>query len=147
MIVGAAQKAPNYFREGGYRCPTDPRDGLMQYAFQTKMTTFELFKSIPRVFNDFNTFMGNTMGAREYWVDWFPVQERLLYGAKTDSALIVDVGAGRGHDMLAFNGKYPGRGRLVLQDLPSVISSLDDLNPAIEVMPYDFFTEQPVKGI
>lgn len=147
MIVGAAQKAPNYFREGGYRCPTDPHDGLMQYAFQTKMTSFELFKSIPRVFKDFNTFMGNTMGAREYWVDWFPVQERLLDGVQDGPALIVDVGAGKGHDMLAFHAKYPGRGRLVLQDLPSVTNSLDDPNPAIEVMPYDFFTEQPVKGI
>lgn len=147
MIVGAAQKAPNYFREGGYHCPTDPRDGLMQYAFQTKLTVFELFKSIPRVFKDFNTFMGNTMGAREYWVDWFPVQERLLDGIKDGPALVVDVGAGKGHDMLAFHAKYPGRGSLVLQDLPSVTSILGDLNPAIEVMPYDFFTEQPVKGI
>jgi hypothetical protein len=148
MIVGAAQKAPNYFREGGYRCPTDPRDGLMQYAFQTKLTTFELFKSIPRVFRDFNTFMGNTMGAREYWVDWFPVPERLLDGteSQTGSALVVDVGGGRGHDMLAFNAKYPGRGRLVLQDLPSITDGLDDLDPYVEVMPYDFFTEQPVKG-
>lgn len=146
MIVGAAQKAPNYFREGGYRCPTEPRDGLMQYAFQTKMTAFELFKSIPRVFKDFNTFMGNTMGARQYWVDWFPVQDRLLDGARPDSALVVDVGAGRGHDLLEFNAKYPGQGRLVLQDLPSVTSSLGDVDPAVEVMPYDFFTEQPVKG-
>lgn len=119
----------------------------MQYAFQTKMTSHELFKSIPRVFKDFNTFMGNTMGAREYWVDWFPVQERLLDGVQDGPALIVDVGAGKGHDMLAFHAKYPGRGRLALQDLPSVTSSLDGLDPAIEVMPYDFFTEQPVKGI
>lgn len=146
MIVGAAQKAPNYFREGGYRCPTDPRDGLMQYAFQTKMTSFELFKSIPRVFKDFNTFMGNTMGARQYWVDWFPVQERLLDGAKADHALLVDVGGGRGHDLLEFNTKYPGRGHLVLQDLPSVTDSLGDVDSSIEVMPYDFFTEQTIKG-
>lgn len=147
MIVGAAHKAPNYLCEAGYKCPTDPRDGFMQYAFQTKMTTFELFSSIPRVFKDFNTFMGNTMGARDYWVDWFPIQERLLDGATDKSALVVDVGAGRGHDVLAFHAKYPGRGRLVLQDLHPVTGSLADLDPAIEIMAYDFFTEQPVKGI
>lgn len=147
MIVGAAHKAPNYLREGGYRCPTDPRDGFMQYAFRTKMTTFELFSSIPRIFKDFNTFMGSTMGARRYWVDWYPIQERLLDGADDNSALVVDVGGGKGHDVLAFHAKYPGRGRLVLQDLAPVMENLTDLDPGIEPMAYDFFTEQPVKGV
>lgn len=91
MIVGAMQKAPNYLSEAGYRCPVDPHDGFMQYAFQTKLTTFELFNSIPRVLKDFNMFMGNTMGARKYWVDWFPIEERLLSGANDSSALVVDV--------------------------------------------------------
>ncbi|OAA52903.1 sterigmatocystin 8-O-methyltransferase [Cordyceps fumosorosea ARSEF 2679] len=147
MIVGAAQKAPKYLKEYGYRCPTDPRDGLMQFAFQTKMNTFELFSSIPQVNRDFNLFMGNTMGARNYWVDWYPVERQLLDGAGGDAPLLVDVGAGKGHDLLAFHEKYPGRGKLVLQDLASVTDSLSGaVDPAIAVMTYDFFTEQPVKG-
>ncbi|KAI1486916.1 sterigmatocystin 8-O-methyltransferase [Biscogniauxia mediterranea] len=147
MVVGAAHKAPNYLREAGYRCPTDAHDGLMQYAFQTKLTTFELFISRPRVLKDFNTFMGNTMGARKYWVDWFPVNERLLdnVAIAADSPLLVDVGAGKGHDLLAFRSKYPHiEGRLILQDLAPVISSIQVVDPAIELMIYDFFTEQPV---
>mgnify|MGYP005987625831 CR=1 FL=1 len=147
MIVGAAQKAPKYLKEYGYKCPTDPRDGLMQFAFQTKMTTFELFSSIPQVLKDFNLFMGNTMGARNYWVDWYPVEQQLLDGANHQSALLVDVGAGKGHDLLAFHEKYPGKGKLVLQDLESVTDSVQGtIDPAVEVMTYDFFTEQPVKG-
>ncbi|ROV95171.1 hypothetical protein VMCG_08553 [Cytospora schulzeri] len=146
MIVGAAHKAPKYFKEAGYRCPTDPHDGLMQYAFQTKLTTFDLFCTMPSVFRDFNTFMGNTMGARSYWVDWFPVSERLLEGATQDAALLVDVGAGKGHDLIAFHDKYPHQGRLVLQEMASVVESLSHIDPAIERMSYDFFTEQPVKG-
>ncbi|KAF1738162.1 Demethylsterigmatocystin 6-O-methyltransferase [Beauveria bassiana] len=149
MIVGAAQKAPKYLKEYGYRCPTNPRDGLMQYAFQTKLTTFELFSSIPHVLKDFNLFMGNTMGARNYWVDWYPVEQQLLDGAtnKDEAPLLVDVGAGKGHDLLAFYAKYPGRGKLVLQDLGSVTESVKGtIDPAIEVMTYDFFTEQPIKG-
>lgn len=146
-IVEAGNKAPKYFSEAGYRCPTDPRDSLMQYAFQTKLTTFEYMSSIPRVLKDFNTFMGNTMGARKYWTDWFPVQERLLDGANEASPLLVDVGGGKGHDVLDFQAKYPQNGqRLVLQDLSSVTSDVADLGPAIERMTYDFFTEQPVKG-
>lgn len=146
-MVGAMRKAPKYFQESGYRCPTDPRDGLMQYAFQTKLSTFDFFSSLPSVFRDFNTFMGNTMGARGYWVDWFPAEERLLNeDYDHDTALLVDVGAGKGHDLGAFHDKYAGRGRLVLQDLPNIIESMGQIDPAIELMKYDFFTEQPVKS-
>ncbi|KAK2615902.1 hypothetical protein N8I77_002625 [Diaporthe amygdali] len=147
MIVEAVQNAPKYFREAGYNCPTEPRDGLVQYAFQTKLTTFEFFSSNPRVLKDFNTFMGNTMGGRKYWTDWFPVQERLLEGANETSPLLVDVGGGKGHDVLVFLAKYPQKGRrLILQDLAPVISDLAGLDPAIERMTCDFFTEQPVQG-
>ncbi|KAI0011122.1 O-methyltransferase-domain-containing protein [Xylariaceae sp. FL0662B] len=146
MIVGAAMKAPKWLKETGYRCPTDPDDGLMQYAFETKLTTFQLFSSMPDVLKDFNTFMGNTMGARSYCVDWFPVQERLLDGASKEFALLVDVGAGKGHDIIAFHDKYPDRGLLVLQDLAAVTDHIENLDPAIKRMAYDFFTEQPVKG-
>ncbi|RYP04949.1 hypothetical protein DL765_009997 [Monosporascus sp. GIB2] len=146
LLISAAQKAPKYFKEADYRCPTDPKDSLMQYAFQTKLTTFEYYSSMPEVLRDFNMFMGNTMGARSYWVDWFPVQERLLDGSTADSALLVDVGGGRGHDLLAFHEKYPRQGRLILQDLAPVIESIGDLNPAIERVSYDFSTEQPLQG-
>ncbi|KAI0514347.1 putative O-methyltransferase [Xylaria bambusicola] len=146
MIVGAASQAPKYFKEAGYQCPTDPHDGLMQYAFRTKLTTFEFFKSMPEIFNDFNMFMGNTMGARHYWVDWFPVQDILLDGATNGSPLLVDVGGGKGHDVVSFHTRYPHQGRLVLQDLESVIESIEGLDSAIEVMEYNFFTEQPVEG-
>ncbi|KAK5632317.1 hypothetical protein RRF57_008031 [Xylaria bambusicola] len=145
LIVGSATQAPKYFAEAGYRCPTDPRDGLIQYAHHTKMTVFELLASMPSTFKDFNTFMGNTMGARHYWIDWYPVKASVLDGATDQSALLVDVGGGKGHDLLAFNAKYPGRGRLVLQDLPPVINAIRSVGPGIETMVYDFFTEQPVK--
>jgi len=138
--------APKYFQEAGYKCPTDPNNGLMQYAFQSKLPTFQLIASKPNVLRDFNTFMGNTMGARGYWTDWFPVQQQLLDGADKESALIVDVGAGKGHDLLAFNKKFPGKGRLVLQDLAPVIENLQDLDKSIDTMTYDFFTSQPVTG-
>lgn len=147
MIVGAAQKAPKYLKEYGYRCPADPRDGLMQFAFQTKLTTFELFSSMPPVLRDFNLFMGNTMGARDYWVDWYPVEQQLLDGAHDRTPFLVDVGAGKGHDLVAFHEKYPNKGRLVLQDLATVTDSVKEtLDPAIDVMTYNFFTEQPVQG-
>ncbi|KAI1747698.1 putative O-methyltransferase [Xylaria castorea] len=145
MVVSTATKAPRYFKEAGYNCPTDPRDGLTQYAFQTKLSAFQLYSSMPGILKDFNMFMGNTMGARSYWINWYPVHERLLNGSVQELPLLVDVGGGKGHDLLAFHEKYPARGRLVLQDLVAVTDSIQDINP-IELMAYDFFTEQPVHG-
>ncbi|KAI1212409.1 putative O-methyltransferase [Annulohypoxylon truncatum] len=146
MIVGAATKAPKWLKESGHRCPTNPHDGFIQYAYQTKLNIFQLFSTMPDLMKDFNLFMGNTMGARDYWVDWFPVQERLIDGATKESALLVDVGAGKGHDLLAFHNKYPDQGLLVLQDLAAVTDNLEGLDPSIKPMAYDFFAEQPVKG-
>ncbi|OJD11334.1 hypothetical protein AJ78_07871 [Emergomyces pasteurianus Ep9510] len=146
LIVPAMQSAPAYFLQRGYSCPIDPKDGLTQYAFNTKQTTFERIVSSPSLLKDFNTFMGNTMGARKYWFDWYPVQSQILDGASQEKALLVDVGAGKGHDLLAFMKKFPNTGKLVLQDLPEVITGLEDLDKAIDKVTYDFFTEQPITG-
>ncbi|KAI1116311.1 putative O-methyltransferase [Nemania sp. NC0429] len=146
LIAGPTTQAPKYFAEAGYRCPTDPRDGLMQYGLHAKLTVFELLASMPNTFKDFNTFMGNTMGARQYWVDWYPIETSVIDGATDESALLVDVAGGKGHDILAFHAKYPGRGRLVLEDLPAVVKAAGSIGPSIETVGYNFFTEQPVKG-
>ncbi|KAI0157909.1 putative O-methyltransferase [Hypoxylon sp. FL1284] len=146
MVVASAVKAPKLMREAGYRCPTDPHDGFLQYAFQTKLNAFQLLATMPEVQRDFNMFMGNTMGARIYWVDWFPVKERLLDGATKDSALLVDVGGGKGHDIMVFHDRCPNQGTLVLQDLAAVTDSTRDLDPSIQLMTHDFFTAQPIKG-
>ncbi|KAF3484260.1 uncharacterized protein GIQ15_03584 [Arthroderma uncinatum] len=146
LIVPAMQSAPEFLLQRGHSCPVDPKDGLMQFAFDTKQTTFERITSTPSLLKDFNMFMGNTMGARKYWVDWYPVQSQILDGVTLDKALIVDVGAGKGHDLLAYKNKFPNTGRLVLEDLPAVVEALGDLDSAIDKVAYDFFTEQPVTG-
>ncbi|RDW78960.1 uncharacterized protein DSM5745_05812 [Aspergillus mulundensis] len=62
---------------------------------------------------------------------------------------IVDIGGNEGHDLVALRKRYPGlRGRLVLQDLPAVVQGKDtELDRyGIEVMGYNFFEPQPVRG-
>jgi hypothetical protein len=147
VVIGAAVKAPKYFKEAGYRSPTSISDGIVQYAFQTKLPVFQYLSSMPSVLKDFNTFMGNTMGARNYWVDWYPCHEQILDGATSEGALIVDVGGGKGHDVDAFRVKFPGSGRLVVQDLGPVIEGIESLDGAIERQVSDFFTPQPEIGI
>lgn len=76
--------------------------------------------------------------------DFYPVQELLVKGARTDedAVLLVDVGGSLGHDIEEFHRKHPtALGRLVLQDLPAVIGQIERIDPAIEPTAYDFFTE------
>ncbi|KAF7901467.1 hypothetical protein EAF00_003688 [Botryotinia globosa] len=150
----AALHAPRYFLETSHTSPTNPHDGLMQYAHGTKLQSFDYFGTMPgNVLGDFNTFMGNTMGARRYWLDWWPVEERVFEGVEgADNTLLVDVGGGKGHDIMAFKEKFGRRekrvGRLVLQDQPHVLEEIGEgeLGEGIEKCGYDFFTEQTVKN-
>jgi hypothetical protein len=82
------------------------------------------------------------------WVDVFQ-PESLLPTARTgeEDVLLVDVGGNQGHDLKMFQehrGKLPGR--LILQDLPQAVKKHEKPLEGIEVMGYDFFTTQPIKG-
>ena len=95
--------------------------------------------------------MGGYSQGRPSWMDanFFPVQERLIKGAKSedDAVFIVDIGGSIGHDLAEFSRKHPETpGRLVLQDLPVVVGQITSLDAKIERMAYDFYTEQPLLG-
>jgi hypothetical protein len=125
----------------------------VQYAKQTKHNIFQYLQSIPSLFQDFNLFMGNTMGARDYWHDWYNVESRLIRGFDLSNgpALLVDIGGGKGHDLIAFDNSF-GRsyeGKLVLQDQPQVLEAIPpgELSERITKVAYDFFEAQPEKGL
>lgn len=88
---------------------------------------------------------------RAKWIDpgCVPVEEVLGQNARTDSdaVLLVDVGGGLGQDIVDFQKSYGHLpGRLVLQDLPTVIESVQGLPTKVEAMGHDFFTPQPIHG-
>ena len=149
VVIINAIKGPKFIHENGNRCPTEPTDGFLQYAHQTKYNVFDFMRTMPSLLKDFNNYMGHTMGAKQYWLDWFPVEERLLQDLDATAALLVDIGGGKGHDIQAFHEKYTNHGRLILQDLPHGLDSIKpgSLDPTVEVMVHDFFTEQPIQGM
>jgi hypothetical protein len=66
------------------------------------------------------------------------------------STLLVEIGGGKGHDLVAFDvafGKSKG-GELVLQNLPQVLNEIpgNQMSSKIQKMVHDFFGDQPVKG-
>lgn len=86
------------------------------------------------------------------WFDVPAIMNAVFGDAKSgkEDVLLVDVGGAGGEDLLAFHKAQPSLpGRLMLQDLPTSIDSLDAATFAqqgVEIMGHDFFTPQPVRG-
>lgn len=97
----------------------------------------------------FNTYMTGNESSRPSWIDWYPVEERLLKDAKADdnAVLIIDIAGGRGHYLATFKQRFPHiKGRLILQEVPKVIDDTRSLDSSIERMKHNMFEPQPVKG-
>lgn len=145
-------KLPSYFMETGYKNPGDAFSGPFQYAMNTKVHYFDWLKSQPKQQAAFNSLMKISRAGRgEEWFEFFPVEDKFQTDQSTtgttDAPLLVDVGGGLGHDLTAFQAKYPNlAGRLILQDLPVAIDNIKELGSGIEKMKYDFFTTQPIIG-
>lgn len=107
----------------------------------------------------FNVVMGlsRTRGGR-HWSESLPVESKLRIppggsaDTDTDTPLLVDVGGGIGHDLLAFRNLHPSStlpGKLIVQDIPAVIDSVDTTAlqaSNIQAMKHDFLAAQPVRG-
>lgn len=145
------QKTPEFFQKSGYQNPGDPNNGPFQHAYNTTGTCWDWLAKNPDALGRFNTFMEDGRDGASHWADWFPVQERLLdrlSSDRSDRPLLVDIGGGRGHDIEGFNKRFPiGAGKLVLEDLPSVIEDIQKLDSNIRRVKHSFFEPQPVKGL
>ncbi|RYP71278.1 hypothetical protein DL769_004728 [Monosporascus sp. CRB-8-3] len=150
-VRNAVDTFPEFLEKTNYKTPTDAKNSPYQYAHNTEDNMLEHLARDPVNFERFHNHMSVYRQGRDNWMDigFFPVEERLISGTngKEDSAFLVDIGGSLGHDLQEFNRKYPKvPGRLILQDLPHVLEKIQDLDECIEQMPYDFFTEQPIKG-
>ena len=137
----------DYFEETGYRNPGDAYEGPFQYALQTNKHYFDWLESHPEQQKAFNSVM--TLGRHfrgEEWFEFFPVEEKLR--AHPDQPVFVDFGGGVGRDITELKKRFPALpGTMVLQDLPQAIEDVQETLPAgVEIMKYDMFTSQPIKG-
>ena len=70
---------------------------------------FEFFYQKPGMMEYFSTYMEGLMATRPKFVDYYPVRERLMDGAKDgeEDVLFVDVGGSFGHDVRRFLHEVP----------------------------------------
>lgn len=142
-------ETPKWPDNTGYPNPRDGGNGPWQAAFSDVPIFHWLSQpQNKKHFDDCNTFFEGDRGSRPSWVDWFPVEQKLLRGSKSDHPLLVDVAGGRGHDVIEFHNHFPDhRGKLVLQDQQAVLDSITELPSAVEKRSIDFFKEKPVTGM
>ena len=142
-------KAPAFLQETNYQNPSDAKHGILQYTRNTDKEAFPwlLLPENKELFDNSQTFFEGDRGSRPSWVEWFPVQEKLLEGCSAQTPLLVDIAGGRGHDVTEFHAKFPKEtGRLVLQDQQPVLDSATCLPARIEKIPIDFYKDIPVEG-
>lgn len=153
ILLPSFSATVQYLAETQYKNPQDLKNSPFQLGHNTKLSFFEYLGTHPKQAQQFNNFMGLYAQGRPRWLDpgHYPIRERLVEGADTDpnSVFMVDVGGGKGHDITLFQKLYKDiiPGRLVLQDMPTVIQQAGELPAGIEGTPHDFFKPNPVVGM
>lgn len=144
---------PDYFKKTGYKQPSSLTDGPFQEAHGTKLPFFDWLVATPPHLQHFDSFMGAYRAGKPNWYDpgFYPVPERLVEGfdASVSEVLLVDVGGGKGHDMVAFAAQHASHpGKIILQDREPVIAGVieeSSVTLPFSAQAHDFFTPQPVK--
>lgn len=100
--------------------------------------------------SDFAQWMAAQRQGEESWLKVMQHADLLVEQSQKetqDGVFFVDVGGGMGHQSRALRAWLPAecKERVVLQDLPPVVSRAGNIE-GVEVMPHNFFNEQPVKG-
>lgn len=136
---------PSFLARTSYANPTDALHTPFQDAMDTELTYFDWIKARPVDHEMFNRTMALNQAWRGVsWFEYFPVASKL--SSSSEETLLVDVGGGVGIDILAFQKAFPDlKGKLVLQDLPSVVDGLQ-LPQGVKAQGHDFFSPQPVKN-
>ena len=138
-------------KEEKYIAPTSGTDGPYQRARGIVGTnTFTHWvEREPHMLSNLSALMKVIQRNRLNWSKWFPGEVLFSAGEGGNGVFMVDVGGGLGHDLMGLANRYPERKmRLVVEDLPSVIAETKEekLDPRIELVEHDFFTEQPIRG-
>ena len=141
---------PNLLAQNGFQNPTDPLNTAMQLAFDAPgKAQYAIYVSKPESAKALGTLLAAMGVPKIYRIESvYPIRERLVHGfdESLQDALFVDIGAGNAHVVAGLRSAMPDLpGRMVAQDLPSVIAAVSGLPPGVEMQAYDFFTEQPIK--
>lgn len=141
------QILPDFLKENQYHEITDVNNTPLQKAFNTNLPAFLWIQTMPNNFAHFNNWMTVQHMGMPVWLDVYPYQDKAqALKEDVERAFFVDVGGGLGHQSIALRNEVPDlKNKIVLQDQAMVLQFASE-HSGVEKMPYDFYTEQPIKG-
>ena len=129
-----------------FQNPVDASQSAFDHAFGASF--FDWMKENPEMRRCFNTYMAGRRMGKASWLDYYPIEERLVTGTNLGNVVfLVDIGGGQGHDLKSLENKFGDKGlpgRLILQDL--VADMREPSTATFEHMIHNFFEPQPIKG-
>ncbi|KAK3704893.1 hypothetical protein LTR37_013584 [Vermiconidia calcicola] len=142
---------PSYFENNKYANPSSKDDNPWYKKKGVHYFDYIFAPGRERMAEDFHNHMRfKTLGPK--WYEVPTIMDSLFKSQNftSEDVVLVDVGGNTGHDILNFRTAHPTLpGRLILQDLPAAIQSVDTSAlraKNIEAHAHDFFTPQPIHG-
>ncbi|KAI0855218.1 putative O-methyltransferase [Xylaria cubensis] len=146
--LDSSRNLPRFLSRTGYAEPLDPKNTSYMDLTPDRLGMFERCRANP---DHQASFIGFMRGLAAYKLDWTEIYDTKIlmrnFNAYGEEALLVDIGGAHAVDLERLLRRYPDlpSGKLILQDTPDVIA-MATVSEKIQVMGYDFFTPQPVKG-
>jgi len=138
-----------FFKGKGWKFEVSELDNPYTHAHNIKGTSiWTHVNKFPKRLENLNNAMTATTSSTIWTVGIFPFEAELSkIHTDDDTVLLVDIGGGKGQATRQIKQMCPNiKGRMILQDREVVTKSIIEEMPGIEVMAYDFFTSQPIKG-
>lgn len=125
--------------------PSDPRTPF-EIGHDSPTDFYTWLETHPVQGAAFHRFMEAQFASLPSWLDVIAFDTEYAASSNPEIPIFVDVGGGNGQQCVLLQKKFPSlKGRVVLQDRPAVLEKAA-VTGSIEIMPYDYLTEQPVKG-
>ncbi|KAI0599795.1 S-adenosyl-L-methionine-dependent methyltransferase [Biscogniauxia sp. FL1348] len=144
-IMPCLQETPKFLADTQYANPSDVLHSPFQLAHKTDKPSYVWAMEQPELMADFNLWMTEQHQGQKTWLDVFDFVGH-VNGSSVDTVVFVDVGGGLGQQCALLKRTHPQvPGRVILQDQPFVLPQAT-LPDGVEKYPFDFWTEQSVKG-
>ncbi|KAL2867490.1 S-adenosyl-L-methionine-dependent methyltransferase [Aspergillus lucknowensis] len=138
------QVIPEFLSEKKGQTIISNTETAFQKAFNTKLSAFEWMNQHPTNLRSLSHFMA--MHREDSWLDKFPVAEEIASTPPEPSNIaLVDIGGGYCHQAIQFHQRYPHLGRVVVQDIPTVLDRVQPVD-GVEFQVYNFFQPQPLRA-
>lgn len=142
-------KMHDFLAYNGWKSPDSVSNNPYTYTHDTGgKGMFQHLASYPSRMEAFNKGMTMQAMTSGWMLDVYPFK-KVISDQKpaTNDPVAVDIGGGKGRAIRQIRSLCDGLpGRYILEDQEHVIRSIVPPPDGIEMVPHDFFTEQPVKG-